>query len=148
MHQQLIMNIIDLFTPQSKVEFYTKIYDTLVLSNFSDEVNTNTSGLDGFSHHAVFIAFMIMKYEKLSEITQLRELLYNQQIITYACGFDITRKLPSYWTYRCYIKNTAYEWFITIMESQVKTLISLGFIDDSFVSLDSTSIEANIRITA
>lgn len=77
MHQQLIMNIIDLFTPQSKVEFYTKIYDTLVLSNFPDEVNTNTSGLDGFSHHAVFIAFMIMKYEKFSEITQLRELLYN-----------------------------------------------------------------------
>jgi hypothetical protein len=33
MHQQLIMNIIDLFTPQSKVDFYSKIFDTLDLSS-------------------------------------------------------------------------------------------------------------------
>jgi hypothetical protein len=34
MHQQLIMNIIDLFTPQSKVDFYSKIFDSLDLSDF------------------------------------------------------------------------------------------------------------------
>jgi len=143
MHQQLIMNVIDLFTPQSKVEFYTKIFDTLVLSNFPDQVNTSTSGPDGFSRHALFRAFMVMKCEKFSEITQLQEYLYNNQIIAHACGFDITKKLPSYWTYRRFIKNTAHKWFTTVMESQVKTLVSLGFIDGSFVSLDSTSIEAN-----
>ncbi|HEY9062662.1 MAG TPA: hypothetical protein VIO64_19510 [Pseudobacteroides sp.] len=29
------------------------------------------------------------------------------------------------------------------MQSHIKTLVSLGFIDGSFVSLDSTSIETN-----
>ncbi|MGE5631713.1 MAG: transposase [Caulobacteraceae bacterium] len=143
MHQQLIMNIIYLFTPQSKVDFYSKIFDSLDLSDFPDEVNSNNSGPDGFSRHALFRAFIVMKCEKFSEITQLHEYLFNNQIIAHACGFDITKKLPSYWTYRRFIKNTAHEWFTTVMQSQVKTLVSLGIIDGSFVSLDSTSIEAN-----
>lgn len=143
MHQQLIMNVIDLFTLQSKVQFYTKIFDTLDLSGFPDEINTSTSGPDGFSRHALFRAFMVMKCEKFSEITQLQEYLFNNQIIANTCGFDITRRLPSYLTYRHFIKNTAHKWFSVIMQSQVKTLVSLGFIDASFVSLDSTSIEAN-----
>ena len=143
MHQQLIMNIIDLFTPQSKVDFYSKIFDSLDLSDFPDEVNSNNSGPDGFSRHALFRAFIVMKCEKFSEITQLQEYLFNNQIIAHVCGFNITKKLPSYWTYRRFIKNTAHEWFTTVMQSQVKTLVSLGIIDSSFVSLDSTSIEAN-----
>lgn len=143
MHQQLIMNIIDLFTPQSKVEFYTKIFDTLDLSGFPDEANTKTSGPDGFSRHALFRAFMVMKCEKFSEITQLQEYLFNNQIIAHTCGFDIMKKLPSYWTLRRFIKNTAHKWFSAVMLSQVKALVSLGFIDGSFISLDSTSIEAN-----
>ena len=92
MHQQLIMNIIDLFTPQSKVEFYTKIFDTLDLSGFPDEANTKTSAPDGFSRHALFRAFMVMKFEKFSEITQLQEYLFNNQIIAHTCGFDIMKK--------------------------------------------------------
>lgn len=143
MHQQLIMNIIDLFTPQSKVDFYTKIFDSLDLSEFPDEVNTSVSGPDGFSRHALFRAFMVMKCERFSEITQLQEYLFNNQIIAHTCGFDITRNLPSYWTYRRFIKNTAHKWFTAVMKSQVKTLVTLGFIDGNFVSLDSTSIEAN-----
>jgi hypothetical protein len=143
MHRQLIMNIIDLFTPQSKVDFYTKIFDTLDLSEFPDEVNSGNSGPDGFSRHALFRAFMVMKCEKFSEITQLQEYLFNNQIIAHICGFDITKRLPSYWTYRRFIKNTAHKWFTAVMKSQVKILVSLGYIDGSFVSLDSTSIEAN-----
>lgn len=143
MHQQLIMNIIDLFTPQSKVDFYTKIFDTLDLTEFPDEVNSSNSGPDGFSRHSLFRAFMVMKCEKFSEITQLQEYLFNNQIIAHTCGFDITKKLPSYWTYRRFIKNTAHKWFAAVMQSQVITLVSLGFIDNNFISLDSTSIEAN-----
>lgn len=143
MHQQLIMNIIDLFTPQSKVDFYTKIFDTLDLSAFPDEVNSGSSGPEGFSRHALFKAFMVMKCEKFSEITQLQEYLFNNQVIAHTCGFDIMKKLPSYWTYRRFIKNTAHKWFSAVMQSQVETLVSLGFIDGNFISLDSTSIEAN-----
>jgi hypothetical protein len=49
MHQQLIMNIIDLFTPQSKADFYRIIFDTIDLSSFPDEINPNNSGPSGFS---------------------------------------------------------------------------------------------------
>jgi hypothetical protein len=84
-----------------------------------------------------------MKCERFPKIIQLQEYLYNNQIIADACGFDIIKKLPSYWTYRRFIKNTARKWFTTVTESQVETLVSLGFIDSNFVSLDSTSIEAN-----
>lgn len=143
MHQQLIMNIIDLFTPQSKVDFYFKIFETLDLSMFPDEVNSGNSGPEGFSRHALFKAYMVMKCEKFSEITQLQEYLFNNQVIAHTCGFDIMKKLPSYWTYRRFIKNTAHKWFSAVMQSQVETLVSLGFIDGSFISLDSTSIEAN-----
>ena len=133
MHQQLIMNIIDLFTPQSKVDFYSKIFDSLDLSQFPDKVNTSFPGPDGFSRHALFRAFIVMKCERFSEITQLQEYLFNNQIIAHSCGFNITKKLPSYWTYRRFIKNTAHNWFTVVMKLQVETL----------VSLDSTSIEAN-----
>ena len=143
MHQQLMMNIIDLFTPQSKVAFYTKIFDALDLSTFPDNARSGNSGPDGFSRHALFRAFMVMKCERFAEISQLQEYLFNNQIIAYTCGFDINRKLPSYWTYRRFIKNTAHEWFAAVMKEQVKALVSLGFIDGGFVSLDSTIIEAN-----
>ena len=143
MHQQLIMNIIDLFTPQSKVDFYTRIFDVLDLSAFPDTTRSGSSGPDGYSRHALFRAFMVMKCERFAEISQLQEYLFNNQIIAHTCGFNINRKLPSYWTYRRFIKNAAHEWFTSVMQSQVKTLVSLGFIDGSFVSLDSTSIEAN-----
>ena len=145
MHRQLIMNIIDLFTPQSKVDFYTKIFDTLDLSEFPDEVNSGNSGPDGFSRHALFRAFMVMKCEKFSEITQLQEYLFNNQIIAHICGFDITKRLPSYWTYRRFIKNTAHKWFTAVMKSQVKILVSLGYIDGSFVSLDSINSLLNFK---
>ena len=100
MHQQLIMNIIDLFTPQSKADFYTIIFDNIDLSAFPDEVNSGNSGPEGFSRHALFRAFMVMKCEKFSDITQLQEYLFNNQVIAHTCGFDIMKKLPSYWTYR------------------------------------------------
>lgn len=89
MHQQLIMNIIALFTPQSKVDFYTKIFDTLDLSTFPVEANSSASGPEGFSRHALFKAFMVMKCEKFSEITQLQEYLFNNQVIAHACGFNV-----------------------------------------------------------
>lgn len=144
MHRQLILNISELFTPQSKIDFYTKVFDSLNLSSFPDKARSSMSGPEGFSRHALFRAFMVMKYEKFLEVSQLQEYLYHNQIIAHLCGFDIsTIKLPSYWTFRRFIKNTANEWFKDIMQLQVKELRELGFIDGSFASLDSTSIEAN-----
>jgi hypothetical protein len=83
------MNIIDLFTPQSKADFYRKIFDTLDLSSFPDDINPTNSGPGGFSRHSLFRAFMVMKCEKFSEVSQLQEYLFNNQIVDYACGCKI-----------------------------------------------------------
>ena len=71
---------------------------------------------------------MVMKCEKFSEITQLQEYLFNNQIIAHICGFDITKRLPSYWTYRRFIKNTAHKWFTAVMKSQVKSSFPLAIL--------------------
>lgn len=44
-------------------------------------------------------AFVVMKCEGFGYITDLVDYLENNRIIAYYCGFDITKKLPSYWTY-------------------------------------------------
>ncbi|MEG6567564.1 hypothetical protein V6B95_11420 [Thermoanaerobacterium saccharolyticum] len=38
-----------------------------------------------------------MKAEKFGEISDFIDYLNNNLIIAHLCGFDITKKLPSYW---------------------------------------------------
>ena len=40
-----------------------------------------------------------MKYEGASQTADLMGYLDNNRLIVHCCGFDITRPLPSYWTY-------------------------------------------------
>lgn len=51
-------------------------------------------------------------------------------------GFDISKPLPSYWTFERFIKDLNHDLLADIMKNQVNTLKELGFIDSSFVSLD------------
>ena len=50
-------------------------------------------------------AFVIMKCEGFGYITDLADYLENNGLIAYYCGFDITKKLPSYWTYDRFCGN-------------------------------------------
>ena len=84
-----------------------------------------------------------MKCEGFSQITVLVDYLNNNLIIAHFCGFDITKKLPSYWTFDRFIRNFDHQHLKQIMQSQVLFLSQSGIIDTSFIGLDSTPISAN-----
>lgn len=91
------MQDITLFTSALKAQFYDKLFLNLDLSDFL-ESPANT-GRKCFSKRALLLAFIVMKCEYFSYITNLVDYLNNNLLIAYYCGFDITKPLPLYWTY-------------------------------------------------
>lgn len=84
-----------------------------------------------------------MKCEGFSMISDLVDCLNNNLLIAHFCGFDISRLLPSYWTFDRFLKNFDNEILSDIMKSQVLFLSAQGIVDTSFIGLDSTPIAAN-----
>ena len=88
-------------------------------------------------------AFIVMKCEGFSMITDLVDYLNNNLLIAHYCGFDISYPLPSYWTFDRFLKNIDHDILSDIMKSQVLSLADKGIIDTSFIGLDSTPVFAN-----
>ncbi|WP_041589439.1 hypothetical protein [Thermoanaerobacterium thermosaccharolyticum] len=57
---QQVLNIIDLFTSQPKIDFYTSLFSNLDLSSIS-EFPPSKFGPKGYSRHALFRAIIVMK---------------------------------------------------------------------------------------
>ena len=90
-------------------------------------------------------AFIVMKCEGFSQITDLADYLDNNRLIAHYCGFNIMKPLPSYWTYdRCLrqLDNTGLK---SVMADLVRKLYELGVVDASFAGLDSTPVMANTK---
>jgi len=87
-----------------------------------------------------------MKCEKISQITVLLDYLRNNLIIAHLCGFNITKPLPSYWTFRRYIRNLDNKVLKLIMKGQVTELVEMKLLDGSFPGLDSTPNIANTKL--
>ena len=64
-------------------------------------------------------------------------------LIAYYCGFDITKPLPSYWTFDRFIRKLDHRVLQEIMGKQVQKLYELGILDASFIGLDSTPVAAS-----
>ena len=88
-------------------------------------------------------AFIVMKCEGFSMITDLVDYLNNNLPITHYCGFDITVPLPSYWTFDRFLRKLDHSVLSGIMRSQVLLLAGQAVIDTSFIGLDSTPVAAN-----
>lgn len=142
--RQLIFNNIDLFASNSKTKFYEKIFDAIDLSQFP-KYHPSKYGPTGYSLHALFRSFIVMKTEKLARITELLSFLDTTPYIAYLCGFDPFKPLPSYSVFQRFIKNLDNKFLKEVMESQVLMLNELGFIDNSFVSCDGTPVFANTK---
>ncbi|MBV4420641.1 transposase, partial [Clostridium tyrobutyricum] len=142
---QEIFNIIELFTSKNTINFYTNIFENFDLSPLPDRVPSKY-GPVGFSRHALFRAFIVMKCEKFAQITDLKDFLENNLIIAQLCGFDILKPLPSYRTFQRFIKNIENSCLKEIMRHQVNTLKELGFIDNNFISVDATPVKANTKL--
>lgn len=76
-------------------------------------------------------------------ISDLVEFLNNNLLIAHYCGFDISRPLPSYWTFDRFLKRFDNSVLSSIMKTQVLSLAEHGIIDISLIGLDSTPVSAN-----
>ena len=102
--------------------FYDKLFSSLDFT-----LPRAATGRRGFPKEAMVCAFIVMKCEGFTQITDLMDYLDNNRLIAHYCGFNIMEPLPSYWTYdRC-----------------LRQLYELGIVDASFIGLDSTPIMAN-----
>ena len=129
-----------MFTSQSAAVFYDKLFSSLDFT-----LPRAATGRRGFPKEAMVCAFIVMKCEGFSQITDLADYLDNNRLIAHYCGFNIIKPLPSYWTYDRFLKKLDNGKLKSIMARQVKKLYELGIVDASFIGLDSTPVAANTR---
>lgn len=123
-----------LFTSQSAVVFYDKLLTELDFTLPGAE-----TGRRGFQKEAMVCAFIAMKCDGFSLITDLADYLDNNRLIAHYCGFNIMKPLPSYWTYDRFLKKLDNGKLKNIMAQKVKNH-ELGIVDASFIGLDSTPL--------
>lgn len=129
-----------MFTSQSAAAFYDKIFSSLDFT-----LPGAATGRRGFPKEAMVCAFIVMKCEGFSQITDLVDYLDNNRLIAHYCGFNIMEPLPSYWTYDRFLKKMDNAALKEIMAAQVKKLYEMGIVDASFIGLDSTPVMANTK---
>ena len=139
-YRQEIIQDVTLFTSQSAAAFYDKLFTELDFS-----LPRAATGRRGFPKEAMVCAFIVMKCERFSQITDLADYLDNNRLIAHYCGFNIMEPLPSYWTYDRFLKKLDNGELKNIMAEQVKKLYDLGIVDASFIGLDSTPVAANTK---
>jgi hypothetical protein len=132
---------IHLFTSQPKARFYSELFHYLDANAI--EASKATTGNPGYPKEALFCAFVVMKCEGFAQISDLCDYLENNKLIAHYCGFDITKPLPSYWTYVRFLKNLDNELLKQVMENQVLHLAKMGIVDTSFIGQDATPVMAN-----
>lgn len=142
-YRQEILHDITFFTSAPKAQFYDKLFLNLDLSEFPEY--TAKTGRNGFSKRALLCAFIVMKCECFSCITDLIDYLNNNLIIAHYCGFNIMKPLPSHRTVDRFILELNNDLLKKLMKSQVLKLSKMGIIDTSFIALDSTPVSANTR---
>ena len=92
-YRQEILKDVSLFTSQPKAKFYDELFINLDLSCIP--AHNSKIGRAGYSNHSMICAFIVMKCEGFSQISDLHDYLSNNLIIAHYCGFDISRELPS-----------------------------------------------------
>ena len=129
-----------MFTSQSAAMFYDRLFSSLDFT-----LPGAATGRRGFPKAAMVCAFIVMKCEGFTQITDLMDYLDNNRIIAHYCGFNIMEPLPSYWTYDRFLRQLNNGALKSIMANLVRKLYELGVVDASFVGLDSTPVMANTK---
>ena len=94
---------------------------------------------------ALFRSCIVMKCESISKASVLLDYLKNNLLVARACGFDISKPLPSYWTFNRYIRKLDNNMLKETMKGQVLELAEMKLIDTSFIGLDATPKELSIN---
>ena len=93
-YRQEILKDVSLFTSQPKAKFYDELFINLDLSCIP--AHNSKLGRACYSNYSMICAFIVMKCEGFSQISDLHDYLSNNLIIAHYCGFDISRELPSF----------------------------------------------------
>lgn len=141
-YRQEILKDIRLFTSQPKAKFYDELFINLDLSCIP--IHNSKTGRTSYSNHAMICAFIVMKCEGFTQISDLHDYLSNNLIIAYYCGFDITKELPSYAKFTRFIREFDNNSLQSAMQTAVLKAFDLGLIDSSFIALDATPVKANV----
>ena len=136
-YRQEILKDVSLFTSQPKAKFYDELFINLDLSCIP--AHNSKIGRAGYSNHSMICAFIVMKCEGFSQISDLHDYLSNNLIIAHYFGFDISRELPSYAKFTRFIRE-----FDNDMLQQVLKADGLSLIVSSFTALDATPVKANV----
>ena len=115
-----------LFASQSAAAFYDKLFSTLDFT-----LPKAATGRRGFLKEAMVCAFIVMKCEGFSQITDLMDYLDNTRLIAHYCGFDIMKPFPSYWTYDRFLRQQDNDELKAVMAELVRQLYELGVVDAS-----------------
>lgn len=129
-----------MFTSQSVAVFYDKLFGALDFT-----LPRAATGRKGYAKEALLCAFIVMKCEGFSQISDLADYLENNRLIAHYCGFDIMKPLPSYWTYDRFLRQLDNDELKKLMAAQVRKLYELGILDASFIGLDATPIAASTK---
>ena len=141
-YRQEILKDVSLFTSQPKAKFYDELFINLDLSCIPAQ--NSKFGRASYSNYSMICAFIVMKCEGFSQISDLHDYLSNNLIIAHYCGFDISRELPSYAKFTRFIREFDNDMFQTIMQSLMLKAADLSLIDLSFIALDATLVKANV----
>ena len=141
-YRQEILKDISLFTSQPKAKFYDELFINLDLSCIPAQ--NSKFGRASYSNHSMICAFIVMKCEGFSQISDLHDYLSNNLIIAHYCGFDISHELPSYAKFTRFIREFDNDILQTVMQSQILKAADLSLIDSSFIALDATPVKANV----
>ena len=141
-YRQEILKDVSLFTSQPKAKFYDELFINLDLSCIPAQ--NSKFGRASYSNHSMICAFIVMKCEGFSQISDLHDYLSNNLIIAHYCGFDISHELPSYAKFTRFIREFDNDILQTVMQSQVLKAADLSLIDSSFIALDATPVKANV----
>ena len=101
--RQEILQDISFFTATPKTKFYDTLFSHLDVSPIKKAAAS--TGRKGFSKEALLCAFIVMKCEGFSQITDLVDYLSNNLIVAHYCGFNIMKRLPSYWTFDRFVRD-------------------------------------------
>lgn len=141
-YRQEILQDISLFTSQPKVKFYDELFFNLDLSFIPHHLSK--TGRKGYSNQSMICAFIVMKCEGFSQISDLHDYLSNNLIIAHYCGFDIIKGLPSYAKFTRFIREFDNDILQSVMQALVLNAVDLSLIDTSFIALDATPVKANV----
>jgi len=118
-YRQEIIQDVTLFTSQNAAVFYDKLFTYLDFT-----LPIAATGRRRFPKEAMVCAFIGMKCERFSLITDLKDYLDNNRLIAHYCGFDIMMPLPSYRAYTPFLKKLNNGELKDIMAQQVKNYTS------------------------